>query len=154
VRAPVESLQLMRNPLGRRHEHLLEGASVLLSQLFLLAALAAQPTNPCLTNPDTVRPFKQQASQTFRFLDTLRLKELGLPVQVATISLVDDSTVCARALDALYAYATNPRDRKPGGAYVFTPDSAGYVVTPANDVNTFTYYDRDWHWLAALAALD
>ena len=119
-----------------------------------VVALHAGLPNPCLGNADTARVLTRQIAQTFAFGDSARLVDQGLPARVSQIGLVKDAKVCARALEAWYAEEKNPSAPRASGAYVFDLDSAGYAVTPADDVNTLTYFDRTWRWLAAMVALD
>jgi hypothetical protein len=107
-----------------------------------------------LGNADTVSILTQQITQTFAWGDSAAYAQQGLPTHLSQVRLVSDSSLCARALQALYANAKDPHPPEGAGAYVFALDTVAFAVIAADDVNMYRYFDRGWHWLAGLVALD
>jgi hypothetical protein len=133
----------------------MEGERMSLFGLLLGGALLQGSSDPCLANTDTVRAFRQQVVEAFAYLDTVRLRALGLGSKATNVDWVSDSAVCVRALDALHAFeAAGSRPQNTAGVYVFSIDSTVYVIKLPGDVHTFLYYDRAWRGLGISAALE
>ena len=116
--------------------------------------LLAQLPGPCLANPDTTAILTQQIRQTFEGVDSTLLTRQRLPVEVRHIRLVRADSLCRVALSAYNASGGKAGPSEVAQAYVFALDTAAYAVVPGDDVSVYTYFDRQWRWLAGLVALD
>src|SRR5512134_2981589 len=110
--------------------------------------LLAQLPGPCLANPDTTAILTQQIRQTFEGVDSTPLTRQWLPVEVRDIRLVRADSLCRVALAAYNAPGGKAGTSEIAQAYVFALDTAVYAVIPGGDVSVYTYFDRQWRWLA------
>jgi hypothetical protein len=124
----------------------------LLATVLMLAGAPAP--QPCLGNADTTAILIRQIRQTFDLTDSTLLAAQGLPPRVTAIRPVQDDSLCTAALAAYNAPGAAHGKAGAREAYVFELDTAAYAVIAAGGVSVYTYFDRDWTWLAGLVDLD